>query len=127
MLQASICSGPDTSRTASEQAPKCRRRPASHAGAFVDSRSGLDLGYWLCLREGIRAKQAIDLKNVVYVLKNLTGREKLTKVSPAQPANPILKSRLYMHKLLCVASAVRSGGALKCSAVFCPSPVKPSL
>lgn len=42
----------------------------------------LDLGFWLCLREGLGSKQAPDFKILVFLLRSLEGRDKLTKVRP---------------------------------------------
>lgn len=42
----------------------------------------LDLGFWLCLREGLGCKQQPDFKILIFLLKSLEGRDKLTKVRP---------------------------------------------
>lgn len=47
------------------------------------ARRRLDVLYWLSLREAIRCKRPIDAKAVLHVLRDLNGRDKLTKVGRA--------------------------------------------
>lgn len=40
----------------------------------------LDIEYWLCLREATGCKETPNLKVLVFLLRNLDGRDKITKV-----------------------------------------------
>jgi hypothetical protein len=64
----------------------------SHSGGGVKLNGqkplkGLDLGYWLCLRDGIACKRPPSFELITKFLKTLEGRDKFTKVRGIEDSN----------------------------------------